>query len=153
MKDMKEAYFEGAYNRVKEVKKLIDNVEYESINPQNIVDYIVLNCCSYYSSYSEDAYIDEITTEGNVVVISPDDDSKNIERFNSDDYWNELDFWRICLPKTKFCMEIIRAYYGDIKDFSKETWEDIKYYGISKSCATMLNKFEKQGKIDIIAKH
>ena len=163
MRDMKEAMYKAMYRRVLTVKDIMANLDYRSdeLNLDNIVDYVTANACDFYNTYDEsvdedgnlDSDLDviemKINNEGKAVIISKRETGEVYE----DDFDITKDEWQVFLPKTKLCMEILRAYYGDIEDFTEETWENIRYYGISKSCANMLNKFEKQGKINIIAKH
>lgn len=141
MNDMKKAMEIGIYRRVLEVKDILDtwsNKEGE-INPSNIIDYVVLNSCNMYTTYDiEERSVKEIRPDGSCMLSDGE-----VRKFYREDY-------QICLPKTKFCMEILKCYFGLIEDFSEDIWEDIQYYGISKSCATMLNEFENSGRISIL---
>ena len=157
MKDIRKAYFKAAYERVREVKDIMANLDNRSdeLNLDNIIDYVVANSCDFYNTYddSEDSQLEivEIKNEnGKQIIISKDMETGKVFK---EDLEESKYKWQIFLPKTKLCTEIIRAYYGDIKDFSEQTWEDIKYYGISVSCANILNKFEKEKKINIIKNH
>lgn len=121
----------GIYKRVLEVKDILDtwsNKEGE-INPATIVDYVVLNACTV-EDYKEDMKVEHIAQDGTVVL---EDGTK--KAFYREDY----QYW---LPRTKFVMEILKCYFGLAEDFTEDIWTDIQYYGISKSCATILNWFE-----------
>lgn len=126
MKDMKKAMELGLYKRVVEVKDILAGYSHKDINLNNIVDYVVLNACTIEYYTNEDIQILEITQNG---IVRTSDGS---EKFYIDDF-------QYYLPSTKFCMQILKCYFRITSDFSKDVWEDIKYYGLSKSCATMLD--------------
>ena len=157
MKDMKEKMFEAMYRRVKEVKDILGGEKEGDVNPHNIVDYVVLNSCkssTFRYGYKREKYeILGFMPEGDLGVVyiaRRDDDLGELKPMEFDFHVEDFNFG---LPRTKFCMEVLRCIYGDMEDFSEDIWEDIRLYGISKSCANMLNRFEEEGIIDIIDKH
>lgn len=137
MNDMKKALEVAMYERVKVVKDILAGYKDGELNLKNIVDYIVVNASTVESYIDEDLEIKEVRQDDMVVT------QDGTKEFYREDY-------RYYLPRTKFCMEIIKNYYSLMDNFSEDIWTDIQYYGISKSCATMLNKFEKEGRINII---
>lgn len=161
MKDMKEAMFEAMYRRVIEVKELLEvadcDKEYaleikkaNSINLHNIVDYVVVNSCRdiYSYDYGWEGYrILKISQEGENGIVYLGHKRDGIAELRPIEVEFKLENFSFLLPKTRFCMDILRMVYGDMETFSEETWEEVRWYGITRACRNMLQKFEDEGVI------
>ena len=153
--NLKEEMYKAMYNRVLVVKDIMANLDYrsEELRLDNIVDYVVVNACDFYNTCDEE--IDEdgcLDSNLDIFEIKNNNEGKTViisGRPTGEVYENDLeevvDEWQVFLPKTKLCMNILKLYYGDI-DIEKfiDSLEEESYYGISKSCAKLLNKIQKQ---------
>lgn len=162
MKDVKEAMFEGMYKRVVKIKEILEVAECDdelamkikekdTIDLHNIVDYVVINSCRDIYSYEhgwEGYRVLKISPEGEKGVVYLGHKRDDMAELRPKEVEFKIEDYSFLLPTTKFCMEVLRMIYDEAETFSEETWEDIRWRGISRSCRNMLQKFEDEGVIE-----